>query len=69
VNNTNVLTLPAAPTFTPEQALRSALSEGLTLVIGYGPDEALVIRSSRMNRGEARFLLEKTKSWVLDAET
>lgn len=63
-----VLSLPATTTFTPEQALNSALSLDMqdVLIIGYDQDGELVIRSSRMNRMDALWLLEKAKSWALD---
>lgn len=71
MNNKNVIALPASASFTPEQALRSALEfvrgDNLTdvLVIGYDSDGILIIKSSKMSRCDAIFLLEKAKQWVL----
>lgn len=50
-----VFRLPASSTFTAQQALESALGDGLkdVLVMGYDADGALYIRSSRMTCGEA----------------
>jgi hypothetical protein len=47
MNNQNVIALPASTSFTPEQALQSALNESLTdvLIIGYDNEGELVIRS------------------------
>lgn len=67
MNNKNVIALPASNSFTPEQALRSALElvrfDILTdvLVIGYDSDGVLIIRSSKMSRCDAIFMLEKAK--------
>lgn len=72
MNNTNVIALPASTNYTPEQALQSALSfgEDLTdvLVVGY-ENNSLLIRSSKMTRAEAIFLLEKAKQWALDPDS
>jgi len=66
VNDMNVIALPASTNFTPEQALASAASLDLSdvLVVGYLEGE-LVVRSSRMTRAEALFLLENAKAWAL----
>lgn len=71
MNNENVIALPASTAFSPEQALQSALeftrTDNITdvLVIGYDNDGVLIIRSSRMSRADALFMLEKAKQWVL----
>ena len=71
MNNENVIALPASTNFTPEQALLSALefcrTDNLTdvLVIGYDADGVLAIRSSKMTRAEAIFMLEQAKLWSL----
>ena len=71
VNDSTVIALPPSVNFNPEQALHSALSfgESLTdvLVIGY-EDGCLIVRSSKMTRAEALFLLEKAKQWALDPD-
>lgn len=70
MNNANIIALPATETFTPELALKSALDLDLSdvLVIGYDADGALAIRSSRMSRADALFLLAKAKEWVMEGE-
>lgn len=71
MNNKNVIALPASESFTPEQALKSALefvrNDNLkdVLVIGYDADGVLIIRSSKMSRSDAIFILEKAKQWAL----
>lgn len=71
MNNENVIALPASTAFSPEQALRSALeftrTDNITdvMVIGYDNDGVMIIRSSRMSRADALFMLEKAKQWVL----
>lgn len=67
MNDTNVVALPASISFTPAQALASAGSLALTdvLIFGY-EDGLLVVRSSRMTRAEAVFLLEKAKEWSMN---
>jgi hypothetical protein len=37
-----------------------------TLVLGYDEDGELIVRSSRMSRAEALFMLEKARDWVMD---
>lgn len=70
MNNQNVISMPASTSFTPEQALESAKSAALTdvLVIGYDADGALFVRSSRLTRAEALFLLEKGRDYVMYPE-
>jgi hypothetical protein len=63
--------LPAATTFTPRQALLSAMefsdNDNLTdvLVVGYDADSVLIVRSSRMDRKDALWLSEMLRDWAL----
>lgn len=59
--------LPASVTMTPEQALDSAKHLELkdVLVIGYDADGDLLIRSSRMIRRDALWMLEAAKIQVM----
>lgn len=69
MNSKNVIALPASTNFNAEQALNSALkfdNMSDVLIVGYSADESFVVRSSRMTRAEALFLLEKAKAWALD---
>jgi hypothetical protein len=69
MNNAKVIALPASTSFTPEQALLSMLefarNDNLSdcLLVGYDAAGTLLIRSSRMTRADALFLLEKAKEW------
>lgn len=69
--NQNVIALPASVNFNAEQALLSALefcrADNLqdVLVIGYDADGDLVVRSSRMTRAEAVFMVEKAREWAM----
>lgn len=67
INNQKVIVLPASVNFTPTQALDSASQMGATdvLIVGYDDEENLFIRSSKMSRADAVFLLEKAKQWAL----
>lgn len=71
MNNEKVIAMPASVTYTPEQALWSAMTfaqeDNLSdvLVIGYDADGVLLVRSSRMTRAEALFILEQAKSWAM----
>ena len=58
--------LPASTSFTPEQALNSALADDLqdVLIAGYDKDGALVIRSSKLTCAEAFFLANKMARWA-----
>ncbi len=74
MNNTNVIALPASVNFTPMQAVQSMANFGEddlkdVLCIGYDADGSLIIRSSRLTRAEALFLLKKAEQWVLDPES
>lgn len=64
----NVERLPPASTFSVPQALADAQSAPLAdvVVVGWDEDGDLFIRSSRMSRADALWLLEKGKSWALD---
>ena len=70
MNNQNVISMPASTSFTPEQALESAKSNNLSdvLIIGYDADGDLFVRSSRLTRAEALFLLEKGRDYVMYPE-
>ena len=68
MNNQNIVALPASVNFTPEQALQSAMqfkSLQDVLIVGYDADGDLLVRSSRMSRADAVFLLEKAKEWAM----
>ena len=71
MNNEKVVALPASVTYTPEQALWSTLnfaqSDNLSdvLVIGYDSEGVLLIRSSRMSRGDALVMLEHARQWAM----
>ena len=56
----SVAKLPAATTYTVEQALNDAKQMGLedVLILGYDVDGALVVRSSRMTKERAMFLIK-----------
>lgn len=58
--------LPATTTMTPEQALQSALAlnPSEVLVLGYDHDGKLVVRSSRMSRRDALWLVEQARMHV-----
>lgn len=66
----NPIRMPAATTWTAEQALQSALNdaeiEELTdvLIIGYNAAGDLYIRSSRLTRAQALFLCMKAVRWA-----
>jgi len=62
----NILRLPPSTTFTAEQALRSALSDGFqdVLIAGYAADGTLLVRSSRLTCAEALFLATKMARWA-----
>ena len=61
--------LPARTTFTPEQALQSTLHEESRLekliIIGeYKDDKDLFIRSSRLTRAEALWLIKRAEHYT-----
>jgi hypothetical protein len=68
MNNKEVIRLPASEHYTPIQALQSVLNEDLddVLVIGYDKSGELIIRSSKMNRADALFMIEKARDWTLN---
>lgn len=59
--------LPASTSFTPEQALQSAIQDDLqdVLIVGYDQEGHLVVRSSRLTCAEAAFLAEKGRQWAM----
>ncbi len=65
--NEKVITLPASTNYTAEQALQSALKMPLTdvMVIGWGEDGELFVRSSKMTRAEGLYMAEKAKHWAM----
>ena len=69
----NISEMPASCTFTPKQALLSALgfaeNDNLkeVIIVGYDSDGDLIVRSSRMNRQDALWLTEMLKQHVLGA--
>lgn len=62
----NLLRLPPSTTYTPEQALQTALDDNLqdVMIIGYDNDGDLIIRSSRMTCAQALFLANKAMRWA-----
>ena len=71
MNNLKIIALPASVNYSPEQALLSALefcrADNLTdvLITGYNADGELIVRSSKMSRADALFMLEKAKEWSM----
>ena len=69
MRNQNVISLPASTNYSAEQALQSALDFDPplsdALIVGYDADGVLFVRSSRMSRAEAVFLLEQAKEWAI----
>lgn len=69
MNNKNVIALPASTNYTPEQALHAAAQfDDLAdvLIVGYDVSGDLLVRSSKMSRADAVFLLEKAKQWTME---
>ena len=66
-----ITSLPATTTFTPRQALLSAMefvdNYNLqdVLIVGYDGTGELVVRSSRMDRKDALWLSEMLRDWAL----
>lgn len=66
-----ITALPASTTFTPKQALLSAMEfadeDDLqdVLVVGYDSEGCLVVRSSRMDRKDALWMAEALRKWAL----
>lgn len=67
MNNQSVIKLPASNHYTAEQALASSIQTTLTdvLIIGYDDAGDLFVRSSKMTRAEALFMLEQAKDWAI----
>lgn len=69
-----ITAFPAATTFTPKQALLSAMdfadNDNLqdVLIVGYDGDGVLLIRSSRMDRKDALWLSELLRDWAINGE-
>jgi hypothetical protein len=63
----NVTALQPTTTFTPDQALESAKMCGPVhvLVIGFDAKGEFLMRSSRMDKIEALYLIEKARAWVM----
>jgi hypothetical protein len=63
----NIIHLPASEYMNPDQALASAKDFTLqdVLIIGVDEVDELIVLSSRMNKAEALWLLEKGKGWAL----
>jgi hypothetical protein len=66
----NIISLPASAHMTPKQTLASMQDFTLqdVLIIGVDNDDNLLVRSSRMTKAEAMWLLEKAKGWALKNE-
>lgn len=68
----NVYSLPATDAMTPLQALLSALefakNDDLNevLIIGYDGDGDFMVRSSKMDRRDALWLVERMRLYVMD---
>jgi hypothetical protein len=66
----SLIFLPASTTFTPEQALHSALQDvdrlDRLIIIGTYPDDDLFIRSSRMTCAEALWLVKRAERYTLN---
>ena len=66
-----ITSLPASTTFTPKQALISAMefsdADNLqdVLIVGYDGEGHLMVRSSRMDRKDALWLAEMLRDWAL----
>lgn len=63
----NVIRMPVSSTsFTPKQALLTVLNDDLSdvIIVGYDKDGDLIIRSSKLTRAEALFLLTKASRWA-----
>ena len=69
-----ITSLPATTTFTPRQALLSAMdfadNDNLqdVLIVGYDGNGELVVRSSRMDRKDALWLAELLRNWAINGE-
>jgi len=65
-----IINFPASTNLSVDQALASASQLKMTdvLIIGYGEDGLLKIRSSKMDRKNALWLIESAKREVLSDE-
>jgi hypothetical protein len=65
---TNVKYLPPSENYTVEQALNNSLSCNLkeVLIIGYDNDDDLFVRSSKMNRKDALWLLQSAIFYTME---
>jgi len=69
-----ITSLPATTTFTPRQALLSAMefadNDNLqdVLIVGYDGNGELIVRSSRMDRKDALWLAELLRNWAINGE-
>lgn len=63
MNKAKVYDMPLSTTFTPEQALHSMLKDepADVLILAYDDTGKLLIRSSRLTRAQALFMLEQAK--------
>lgn len=66
--NDNVIGFPASANFTSEQALASAGQFQLreVIIIAYDEDGMLMVRSSKMDRKEALWLIKMAELYTLD---
>lgn len=62
----NLLRMPPSTTYTPGQALQSALDDDLqdVLIVGYDRNGDIYIRSSRTTCAEAHFMANKAMRWA-----
>jgi hypothetical protein len=67
---TKIVELPASTSFTVEQALHSALQSGIkeVLIIGFYDDGDLFIRSSKMDRRNALWMIKKAEKHCINEE-
>lgn len=66
----SVTKLPPSTTYTVDQALDDAKQMRLNdvLILGYDENDALFVRSSRMTREQALFLIELGKMYTMGIE-
>lgn len=69
-----ITAFPASTTFTPKQALLSAMefvdNDNMqdVLIVGYDGGGRLLVRSSRMDRKDALWLAELLRDWALTGD-
>ena len=69
-----ITSLPPTTTFTPRQALLSAMefsdNDNLqdVLIVGYDGEGELIVRSSRMDRKDALWLAELLRNWAISGD-